>query len=131
MRFQSGSLGSMPLERQEARLFSAPLLRPRDNRLLANLSRETLAQLEPSLKDLQVEQGTILLEPGEPIDRVYFPQSGMVSLLVVTRDGGMIEASTVGREGAVGLHRGLGERRSFTRATMQVPGRLSVIAAHT
>ena len=42
----------------------------------------------------------------------------------------MIEVSTVGREGAVGLHRGLGGRRSFTRATVQIPGRFSMIAAH-
>ena len=40
----------------------------------------------------------------------------------------MVETSTVGCEGAVGLHRGLGERQSFTRATVQVPGRFSVIA---
>jgi hypothetical protein len=41
----------------------------------------------------------------------------------------MIEASTVGREGAVGLYRGLGPRWSFTRATVPTPGCLSVIDA--
>src|SRR5262249_32930821 len=46
-------------------------------------------------------------------------------------DGDMIETSTVGREGAVGLHRGLGKRRSFTRAVVQIPGRFSTIAAQT
>ena len=75
-------------------------------------------------------QGTVFLEPGEPIRQIYFPQSGMISLLVVTRDGSMIETSTIGREGAVGLHRALGERRSFTRVNVQIPGRFSTIAAH-
>jgi CRP-like cAMP-binding protein len=42
----------------------------------------------------------------------------------------MVEVSTEGREGALGLHRGLGGRRSFTRATVQIPGRFSTITAH-
>ena len=55
----------------------------------------------------------------------------MISLLVVTRDGNMIEASTIGCEGAVGLTGGLGERRSFSRATVQIPGRFLVILARS
>lgn len=51
----------------------------------------------------------------------------MISLLVVTADGDMIETATVGREGAVGLQSGLGNRRSLTRATMQVPGKVAVV----
>jgi CRP-like cAMP-binding protein len=54
----------------------------------------------------------------------------MISLLIVSREGDTVEVSTVGREGALGLHRGLGGRRSFTRATVQIPGRFSMIAAH-
>jgi CRP-like cAMP-binding protein len=49
--------------------------------------------------------------------------------LVLGRDGGAIETATVGREGAVGLHGGLGGRRSFTRATTQIGGRFSTIPA--
>lgn len=115
---------------QEARLSNAPAPRHRENRLLAALARETLALVEPALAEIAVPQGVVLLEPGAPIDHVYFPQSGMISLLVVTRDGDMVETSTIGREGAVGLHGGFGERRSFTRATMQVPGRISTITTH-
>jgi len=101
------------LASQEPPLATGPL-RHRDNRLLATLSLETLA----------------LLEPGDSIDRIYFPQSGMISLLIVGRDGEMVEVSTVGREGALGLHRGLGGRLSVTRATVQIPGRFSTIPAH-
>jgi len=90
-----------------------------------------LLLLEPALKEVSAAQGTVFLEPGSLIDQVFFPQSGMISLLVVTSSGNMIEASTIGREGAVGLHGGLGERRSFTRATVQVPGRFSVITARS
>jgi CRP-like cAMP-binding protein len=86
--------------------------------------------LERDLTETSPPQGTTVIEAGEAIDHVYFPQSGMISLLVVTSDGDMIEATMVGREGGVGLHRGLGDRRSFTRATVQIPGRFSSIGAH-
>jgi CRP-like cAMP-binding protein len=104
--------------------------RHRENRLLATLPQETFALLEPDLKEISGTQGSVFLEPGDIIDRIYFPQSGMISLLVVSRDGHMVEVSTVGREGALGLHRGLGGRRSFTRATVQIPGNFSTITAH-
>jgi CRP-like cAMP-binding protein len=104
-------------------------LKHRDNLLLATLARESYALLEPVLKEAWAPQGTVFFGPGERMDQVYFPQSGMISLLVVTNDGEMIETSIVGREGAVGLHRGFGERRSFTRATVQIPGHFTTVAA--
>lgn len=100
-----------------------------DNRLLAALPPNIFALLAPDLKEVSSAQGAILFEPGAAVDRVYFPQSGMISLLVVTRDGASIEAATIGREGAVGLHRGLGKRRSFTRGVTQVAGKFSTIRA--
>lgn len=51
----------------------------------------------------------------------------MISLLVVAKDGGAVETATIGREGALGLHGALGRRLSFTRATIQIPGKFSVI----
>src|SRR5690348_15414824 len=70
-----------------------------------------------------------MLEAGRPIEQIYFPQTGLASLLVVTREGSAIESSTIGREGAIGLHRGLGARLSFTRAMAQIGGRFSVLRA--
>src|SRR5262249_6174372 len=92
----------------------------RDNRLLASLPPDTLGLLERDLRHVSLEQGAILLEPGDPIEDIYFPQTGLISLLVLGRDGGITETATVGREGAVGLNGGLGGRRSFTRATTQI-----------
>jgi CRP-like cAMP-binding protein len=53
----------------------------------------------------------------------------MISLLVVGRNGQTIETGIVGREGGAGLQSGLGERRSFNRATIQIPGQFAVISA--
>jgi CRP-like cAMP-binding protein len=57
----------------------------RDNRLLAALPPDTLALLERDLRQVSLEQGAILLEPGEPIADIYFPQTGLISLLVLGR----------------------------------------------
>jgi CRP-like cAMP-binding protein len=42
----------------------------------------------------------------------------------------MVETDIIGREGALGVQRGLGKRHSFTRATVQIQGRFLTIAAH-
>jgi CRP-like cAMP-binding protein len=98
-----------------------------DNRLLAALPREALEVMGRDLRHLSLAQGKSLYEPGAPIEEIYFPQSGMISLLVVSKDGDAIETATIGREGAVGLHSAFGNRISFTRAITQIPGQVSVI----
>jgi CRP-like cAMP-binding protein len=100
-----------------------------DNRLLADLPRELLELMGPDLKHVTLTQGQTIYEPGEQIDQIYFPQSGMISLLVPTKDGGAVETATIGREGAVGLHSAVGKRLSFTRAMIQIAGNFSVIRA--
>jgi hypothetical protein len=99
------------------------------NRLLAALPPKAFSLVESSLRASTFKQGAIVQEVGEPVDQIYFPQTGMISLLVVTQEGVGIEAASIGREGAIGLHRGLGKRRSFTRAVVQVSGTISHISA--
>jgi CRP-like cAMP-binding protein len=77
---------------------------------------------------MPLEQGVILQEQGEPIERVYFPNSGMISLVAVMKQGNAVETATVGREGAIGAMSGLGPRHAFTRAVVQMPGTASMIA---
>jgi CRP-like cAMP-binding protein len=101
----------------------------RDNRLLATLSHELLDLMRHDLRERSLAQGKTVYEPGLPIDEIYFPQTGMISLMVVNKDGRAIEISSVGREGAIGLHSALGTRLSFTRATTQIAGRFSTILA--
>ena len=59
----------------------------------------TLALLEPDLRQVSLEPGEVLLEPGELIENIYFPLTGLISLMVIGTDGNFIETSTVGREG--------------------------------
>lgn len=100
------------------------------NHLLASLPENEYALLQPHLKDVPLKQGTVLAEQGEAIDQVYFPHSGMVSIVVVLAEGEKsVETATVGREGAVGAVAGLGERKASARAIVQVEGHGARIGA--
>ena len=119
----------LSLGEQEGPLANGSTQGHQDNRLLAALPAEMLDLLQRDLRQISLAQGKSLYEPGAPIDEIYFPQTGMISLLVVAKDGGAVETAIVGREGAVGLNSALGKRFSFTRATTQIGGRFSVIRA--
>jgi CRP-like cAMP-binding protein len=121
----SNPLANRPIPRTER----DSLIRSAGNRVLAALPEDALIVLEPDLRQLTLPQGVVCYGAGDPIDQVYFPHTGMISQLITSRDGDMVETSTTGREGAVGLQCGLGPRLSFTRTLVQIPGKFSVISA--
>ena len=94
---------------------------PLDNKLLSSLPRNQFDLLAPHLINQSLEQGLVLIEAGDEVDYVYFPQSGMLSLLAVLKDGKGIETATVGCEGVVGAMAGLGLYRSLVRVVVQLP----------
>jgi CRP-like cAMP-binding protein len=94
---------------------------PLSNRLLASLPHKELQRLLPHLVAVQFPQGAVLSEAGDEVDQVYFPLAGMVSMVVVMRDGKAIETATVGREGVVGAMSGIGLHISRVRAIAQLP----------
>ena len=102
---------------------------PLANRLLASLPPRDFERLNGSLKTVPLAQALVLSEPGDEVDRIYFPHSGMVSLLVVLKDGKAIECATIGRGGVVGATAGLGLHRSLARAVIQLPMVASRISA--
>ena len=108
---------------------SADLNSPLRNQLLAALPSTQYERLAPHLSFVQYEQNTVLVEAGDRCESVYFPHSGMISLLAVMRDGKAIETATVGREGVVGGMAGLGAYRSLVRVTVQLPLKASRIPA--
>jgi len=100
-----------------------------DNKLLAALPRSDFSLLAPHLTASSMAQGTVVFEAGDEVDQVYFPHSGMFSLLVVMRDGKAIETATVGREGVIGAMAGLGLYRSLVRVVVQLPLAVSKMPA--
>src|SRR5258706_9430306 len=91
-----------------------------ENHLLAALSASDYSLLSPHLKEVRIEQGSVLQDHGERIQYVHFPLSGMISLLSVMRDGKAVETAVVGREGALGAHCALGIRHAYSRAVVQI-----------
>src|SRR5204862_3158026 len=55
-------------------------------------------------------------------ERVYFPHSGMVSLVAVMQSGPAVETATIGRAGMIGASTGLGVKYSSARVIVQLPG---------
>ena len=101
------------------------------NGLLAALAPGDLAELWPGLKPVALTLRQILQVPEEPIDAVYFPESGWISMLALLADGGAAEIGIIGREGMVGLPLLYGAETSSVEAMVQGPGtalRLSAAA---
>jgi len=92
------------------------------NRILQRLPPNDLSLLRPQLKLIDLEQGTILHEAGAPLEYVYFPTSGMVSVLAIMRTGDAIETAVIGREGVVGGSIGSEGSLSFGQSMVQIPG---------
>ncbi len=92
------------------------------NGILRQLSAKSLALIEPHARKVKLPQGTVLHEPGETIANVYFPISGMVSMLAVLKSGEAIEAGIVGPEGFVGGYLGVRGWRAQGHAVMQISG---------
>jgi len=78
--------------------------------------------LRPSLELFELKYKEIIYEPGDPISHVYFPESGIISLLSAVDDNSTLEVGIVGSEGMVGLPLFLGIKISDTRVLVQGKG---------
>lgn len=92
------------------------------NRLLAALPTEDYQRLLPSLEAIPFQVKDTLYERDQPIEYVYFPLSGMASILVVLDDDTYIEAGIAGSEGMVGLPVFFGAKTAPTVSFYQIPG---------
>ena len=93
-----------------------------ENRLLKGLDPADFALLGPHLRQVRLLQGVILQEQEAAVENVYFPLSGVISLVSVVEGGAMVETAMVGREGVVGAFAGLGPWNAFARVIVQIPG---------
>jgi len=93
------------------------------NQLLAGLSRKDFARLQPHLEPVELELRRVLIEPNQPIEHVYFPDSGIVSIVAAGKEQKRrIEIGIIGREGMTGLAVVLGSDRAKHETYIQVAG---------
>ena len=95
---------------------------PLSNRLLLALPPRNLKQLAPNLEFIRCEREQILLDVEAAIGHVFFPNSGVISIVAVYPDGNVIEMATIGREGCAGVQAFFGAKRSSARLLVQIPG---------
>jgi CRP-like cAMP-binding protein len=103
------------------------------NRLLASLPAEDYGLIVSNLVQVDLERGRLLYDPGDPIETVYFPTDGVISLMTLMDSGAAIESATIGREGALGLMAAVAPRQSLSRAIVQTPAagvKISAAALH-
>ena len=92
------------------------------NRLLLALTSRNLKQLLPQLEQIACQRGQVLMDADSSLDHVYFPDSGVVSVVAVYADGSIIEMATIGREGCTGVKAVFGAKQSSFRLLVQLPG---------
>ena len=98
------------------------------NRLLLALPPRDLKQLMPELEHVPCHREQVLMDADGALDHVYFPDSGVISVLAVYADGSAIEMATIGREGYTGVQAAFGAKTSSARFLVQIPGSAAKIS---
>jgi len=101
------------------------------NRILDVLPQNIFAALRSHLKVVDLVFGDVIAKPGETVDRVYFPHTGVVSLVVEMEVGDIIETAMVGRDGVVNATAALDGKLSLHMGIIQVAGSASAIHPDT
>ncbi len=94
---------------------------PRDRLLLA-LPTRNLKRLMPEFEQINCQRAQVLMDADSALDHVFFPDSGVVSVVAVYANGSIIEMATVGREGFTDVQAIFGAKRSSVQLLVQIPG---------
>ena len=97
------------------------------NRLLASLPADAFSAISPYLKIVELKFGDVVAEAGSPIRQVYFPYSGVISLVVELDVGAMIETAMVGHDGVLNAAPALDGKVSLNKGIVQVAGSAGTI----
>ena len=121
-------------DKESETLFAHPLNSParpaaERNWLLGALTPEEYETVRPYLECVTLTPEQRLGPAHEAIPFVYFPQSGVVSLIRRMHDGTEIEVGTVGAEGMSGLGVYLGGDEMPTSCVVQIAGSAQRVSA--
>jgi CRP-like cAMP-binding protein len=96
--------------------------KPVSNLILLSASDSDYSTLRPHLEYVSLPNHLVLHEAGGKLEFAYFPNRGLISLVVVMKDGKTAEAGIVGKEGFTGTTAAVGLIRSTLQAIVQITG---------
>ncbi|MGA9646878.1 MAG: Crp/Fnr family transcriptional regulator [Candidatus Korobacteraceae bacterium] len=96
--------------------------KPVSNIILLSISDSDYSSLRPHLEYVSLPNHLVLHEAGGKLEFAYFPNRGLISLVVVMKDGKTAEAGIVGKEGFTGTLAAVGLSRSPFQAVVQITG---------
>jgi CRP-like cAMP-binding protein len=99
------------------------------NQIVSTLPSIEVSALMERAELIVAELREGFFEVGDNIKQVYFPLTGMASLVTVLEDRTMVEAMTVGREGFLGLPVVHGTEVSGLKSMCQIGGKFLRIAS--
>lgn len=99
----------------------------RGNRLLAGLPRQLRDLVLQKAAQVDLVRGEIIVEAGDGIGSVVFPDDAVISSVALLDSVGPVELATTGCEGVAPPLVVLGAKKAAHRAIVQVPGRGVVI----
>ena len=102
---------------------------PEDNYMLSSLGPEELEELRPHLHPVTLSLRQVIQGEGAPLNKVYFLQTALASVLTRMLDGAMIEVAMVGPEGMVGVSALLGAETAAHEVIAQIPGAALAVSA--
>jgi CRP-like cAMP-binding protein len=94
-----------------------------ENRILASLPLNEIDRIAPHLIPIDFKSGQILHESGQLVETIYFLENAICSLVTLMKDGRMLEAGIIGRDGFVGTEALLGTGCSSLQSMIQLAGR--------
>lgn len=95
-----------------------------ENHLLLAMPQALSKELAPNLKEVSLQRGDRLHEPGETIYDLYFPIDCVLSITIVMSDGTMAQTGLVGNREVLGINAFMGGRETTqTTYVVQIPGR--------
>src|ERR1019366_3835372 len=96
--------------------------KPVRNLILLSIADSDYSSLRPHLEYVSLPNHLVLHEAGGKMEFAYFPNRGLISLVVVMKDGKTAEAGIVGKEGFTGTPAAVGLSGSPLREVVQVTG---------
>lgn len=90
------------------------------NKLLAALPPDVYRRLRPKLREVPLRWKDVLQRRGEPVRTIYFPTTGVCSVVLTMQDGRAVDVATVGNEGMIGFAGLVGGRETLSDVVVQV-----------